>query len=580
MRRALVVALTLASAALAQTIPTADLEQQWLDPAARGSLLVGNGLLLERLQFRVGAALTYTYANFRTYGAPSQAPLISDRLGVQVTGAVGLTDWLEVSANVPVLFAQYGQRRFGAASAGLGNPFLSAKVGLLDNNKPVALSFGLGVGVPVGTGAAQGNGGIEVAPRLTAGKVFNDWQFGVELAGLVRPTADYSTITGERADKVGSQLSLSGMVSSVSTAGPRGEASVRAFVPLTGGRVGLEAQLGVRWMMSDVELFASIGPGFFGEPSTPVFRGYLGAAFGNAGLTQPPCVEGRPYELAACPDLDRDGDGVKNGLDKAPLEPEDKDAFEDDDGVPDPDNDGDGVEDAKDRCVNERGPMENGGCPDTDADKDGVVDRLDKCVNEAEDKDAFEDEDGCPELDNDGDAITDEKDACPLEKGIPEEKGCPPKDSDGDEVFDFQDNCPAEKGVKDNQGCPAAVKQLVVITREQLKILDKVFFDTGKATIQKRSNLLLDQIANVLNGHPEITLVQVEGHTDTVGKPENNKKLSQDRADSVRAYLVKKGVAEGRLKAVGFGQEKPADTNDTPAGREVNRRVEFNIVAQ
>ena len=60
--------------------------------------------------------------------------------------------------------------------------------------------------------------------------------------------------------------------------------------------------------------------------------------------------------------------------------------------------------------------------------------------------------------------------------------------------------------------------------------------------------------------------------------PEKNKKLSQERADSVKAYLVKKGVADGRLRSVGFGQEKPAQSNDTPAGREFNRRVEFNIV--
>jgi outer membrane protein OmpA-like peptidoglycan-associated protein len=60
---------------------------------------------------------------------------------------------------------------------------------------------------------------------------------------------------------------------------------------------------------------------------------------------------------------------------------------------------------------------------------------------------------------------------------------------------------------------------------------------------------------------------------------ETNKKLSQDRADAVKAYLVKKGIADSRLKAVGFGPERPADTNDTPAGRENNRRVEFNLVS-
>jgi outer membrane protein OmpA-like peptidoglycan-associated protein len=91
---------------------------------------------------------------------------------------------------------------------------------------------------------------------------------------------------------------------------------------------------------------------------------------------------------------------------------------------------------------------------------------------------------------------------------------------------------------------------------------------------------LLDQVGAVLSEHPEITVLQVEGHTDNVGEAERNKGLSQERANGVKAYLVTKGVDEKRLVAVGFGQEKPADTNDTPAGRENNRRVEFNIVTQ
>ncbi|MDX2015784.1 MAG: OmpA family protein, partial [Myxococcaceae bacterium] len=149
-----------------------------------------------------------------------------------------------------------------------------------------------------------------------------------------------------------------------------------------------------------------------------------------------------------------------------------------------------------------------------------------------------------------------------------------------DGVNDRVDNCINEAGPATNQGCPEKQKQLVVITREKLIIKDKVYFDTGKATIQKRSNALLDQIANIMSTHSEIGLIQVEGHTDNTGVPEQNLKLSQDRANSVKEYLVKKGVADTRLKAVGFGQDKPADSNDTPAGRDNNRRVEFNIISQ
>lgn len=581
MRFILASLLLLSSVVFAQaTIPQSDVEQAWLDPAGRGSLLVGNGQTLKAFEFRVGAGLFSTYGNLRSARDQSPAFLVKDRLGVQVFGALGVLDWLELSANVPVLVYQEGAANIGLAQAGLGNPWLNAKVALLDDSKPVALAVGLGVGIPIGTGAAQGNGGLEVAPRVQIGKVYDVWQFGAELGFLYRPSVSFTAITSQQLDVVGSQVWLAGTATTVNTSGPRGEISLRLHAPLTGGNVGVEGQVGLRWPVGDVELFGSVGPGFFGEPTTPMIRAYFGAAFANTPLTQPRCVEGRKYLLEECPDLDRDGDGVKNGVDKAPLVPEDKDGFQDDDGEPEADNDSDGVLDGADKCPLVAGPAANNGCPDTDADKDDVVDRLDKCPNEAEDKDDFQDDDGCPELDNDGDGIADASDACPREAGIPQEKGCPAKDSDGDSVFDFEDNCPTEKGEKDNAGCPAAQKQLVIITKEKLKILDKVYFDTGKATIQKRSNALLDNVAQVLNAHPEIVLVQVEGHTDNVGVPEKNKKLSQDRADSVKNYLVKKGVADARLKAVGFGQDRPAETNDTPAGRDANRRVEFNIVQQ
>jgi outer membrane protein OmpA-like peptidoglycan-associated protein len=117
----------------------------------------------------------------------------------------------------------------------------------------------------------------------------------------------------------------------------------------------------------------------------------------------------------------------------------------------------------------------------------------------------------------------------------------------------------------------------VVISATSLKILDKVYFDAGKASIQKRSNPLLDNVAQVLVAHPELAKVQIEGHTDNSGVAEKNKKLSQDRVDAVKAYLVSKGVADSRLVALGFGPDRPAEPNDTPAGREANRRVEFNL---
>ena len=566
--------------AAAQTVPSSDVEQLWLDPSARGSLFVGNGRTLGATEFRVGVAGFYTHGNLRSTQAGSFTDLVQDRFGFQVFGALGLTDWLELGANLPVAVYQQGISGLALASAGLGNPWLQAKVNILGAHKPISLSVVLGLALPLGTAAAQGNGGFEAAPRIQIGRVYDAWQFGVELGYLQRATVDYLSLTHSTLDRVGSQVYLGVMVATVNAAGPRGEFTFRGFIPLAGGMPGVEGQLGLRWALGPVELIASAGPGFGGQTTTPAVRAYFGAAFGNVSMTMPTCVEGSSYELAECPDLDRDRDDVKNGSDLAPLLPEDKDGFQDDDGAPDPDNDGDGVIDPLDECPDVAGPAANKGCPDTDKDHDGIVDRLDTCVTQPEDMDDFEDTDGCPEADNDQDGLADALDACPNIAGIWQEKGCPARDTDADGLFDHEDNCPAEKGLKDNAGCPAERKQLVIITPAQLKILDKVYFDTAKASIQKRSNALLDNMAQVLTVHAEIALIQIEGHTDTAGNPEQNKKLSQDRAEAVKDSLLKKGVAGNRLRAVGFGQEKPAQSNDTPAGREFNRRVEFNLVSK
>lgn len=178
--------------------------------------------------------------------------------------------------------------------------------------------------------------------------------------------------------------------------------------------------------------------------------------------------------------------------------------------------------------------------------------------------------------DRDSDGLLDDADSCPLESGPVENRGCPDTDRDGDGVVDRADNCPDEAGTADNQGC--IKKQLVVITQDQIKILDVVHFATGKARIRSKSYPLLDNVAEVINAHPEIGMIRIEGHTDNVGNDERNRKLSQSRADAVRDYLVKKGVAAERLDSFGFGEEKPIADNTSNDGRSANRRVEFNIV--
>ncbi|MEZ4466910.1 MAG: OmpA family protein [bacterium] len=197
------------------------------------------------------------------------------------------------------------------------------------------------------------------------------------------------------------------------------------------------------------------------------------------------------------------------------------------------------------------------GCPDgiPDTDGDGLNDQVDKCPKEPEDKDDFQDQDGCPDPDNDNDGILDVNDKCPL---VPE----------------------TMNGIDDEDGCPDKKLTLVKVTKEKIIILQKVFFELDKDIIKPVSYPVLDEVAETMKAYTYIKKVEVQGHTDSQGKDDYNKDLSQRRADAVRKYIMDKGVEGERLTAVGFGEDEPIDTNKTKAGRANNRRVEFKILEQ
>ena len=175
--------------------------------------------------------------------------------------------------------------------------------------------------------------------------------------------------------------------------------------------------------------------------------------------------------------------------------------------------------------------------------------------------------------DMDGDGVPDDQDNCPTVPGPAENGGCPILDRDYDGILDENDRCPDEPGIPENDGCPSLIK----VVDDEIKILQKVQFATGKSTILKESFELLDQVRAVIASKPEIR-VQVEGHTDNVGRDAKNMKLSQQRADSVKAHLMKNGIADARLEAVGKGPHEPVGDTKTEEGRESNRRVEFHII--
>ncbi len=288
---------------------------------------------------------------------------------------------------------------------------------------------------------------------------------------------------------------------------------------------------------------------------------------------------------------DSDKDGVNDDDDKCLNEPEDRDGFQDADGCPDPDNDADGILDAADKCPTEaetkNGFEDEDGCPDVgDDDKDGIPNDKDKCPKEAETKNGFEDDDGCPDvLDGDNDGINDDKDKCPKEaetkNGFEDDDGCPDTlpDQDKDGIFDKDDKCPSEaetkNGFEDNDGCPDELpKKLAKTFSGAIKGIE---FDLGKATIKTKSFKVLAVAVKLMKEFPEIK-VEVAGHTDNLGEAAANKKLSQERAESVKTYLVAQGIDASRVFAVGFGDEKPVADNAKKAGQAKNRRIEFKLL--
>jgi OmpA-OmpF porin, OOP family len=183
-----------------------------------------------------------------------------------------------------------------------------------------------------------------------------------------------------------------------------------------------------------------------------------------------------------------------------------------------------------------------------------------------------------PPPDRDKDGVLDADDACPDDAGKPDtdpaRNGCP--DRDNDTILDKEDACPDQPGPKDpdpkRNGCPAAR-----IEAGQIIIIDQVKFKTASAQILPESDAILNAVLKVLTDHPEITKLGIEGHTDSRGAKAMNVKLSKDRAASVMKWLVDHSIAKDRLSSAGFGPDKPIETNETDAGRQANRRVEFHI---
>jgi outer membrane protein OmpA-like peptidoglycan-associated protein len=546
---------------------------------------------------------------------------VGHRVGSDIVFSLGLFDWIELAADLPVIVYQasdpgsLGDAAPAISAFGLGDVRLAPKIRLLRASEQlVDLAIIPALSAPTGTPANEsftGEGQFTFLPELAVSRRFDD---GV-LAGLVVAGNALARIRPEEKALLGTPFGHE----FVGRLGVGYRLHERLDVPL---RIDLSSSLGTPLLapfstgdVTGAELMAALTadvlrlPAVAGAGDGLVVQAFGGGAFGLAGGAGTPAARAfiglraeKPADIDldddfvadkddqcpgeaedkdghddsdGCPDPDNDGDGVVDGVDVCRDVAEDDDGFEDDDGCPDPDNDGDAILDADDTCPKEAGPKENAGCPWPDADNDGTLDKDDRCPSVP----GVAALGGCP--DQDGDGVTDLEDACPALAGpkTPYD-GCP--DTDGDGFTDDKDKCPTEaetvNNVDDDDGCPDQGKVLVSLQSDKIEILDKVFFDSGKATIQSKSFALLDQVVTVLRTHRELKKVRVEGHTDDAGPDDKNLALSQARADAVRAYLVERGIAAERLEAIGYGSTRPAAAGKGSKAREANRRVEFVIV--
>jgi OOP family OmpA-OmpF porin len=155
----------------------------------------------------------------------------------------------------------------------------------------------------------------------------------------------------------------------------------------------------------------------------------------------------------------------------------------------------------------------------------------------------------------------------PMMKAAPAPKPAPkpaPMDSDGDGVYDDKDKCP---------GTPAGAE----VDERGCWVIRTVMFDFDKYNIKEEFYPRLNKVVEVLEKNPALK-IEIEGHTDSMGRAKYNQALSERRAQAVKDYLVNKGISSDRLMPVGYGLTRPIASNDTDEGRAKNRRVQLTPI--
>ena len=559
------------------------------EPSERGS----QWFVLDSLDLRgsgrpaLGAVVDYQYRPLAVYESDGsvRAAVVGHVLTAHVGGSVILWDRLRLAASLPLVLYTDGERgtlrgvtyEAPSSSQAIGDARLGVDARMFGTDAdPLTMAIGARLWLPTGsTSTYSGDGGVRVGPHLLAAGVVGPIAYGVQTGVTFRD----ATATDFAGSPIGHELFYG------ASAGWRGmQGKVLIGPELYGTTIlkdafktrasPLEILLGGHFSFDNhVRAGAGVGTGLVAGYGSPVAR-FVAS------------LEWSPEVVSD----DEDGDGIRDAADAckkvrgvASTDPELN-------GCPPPkptDTDGDDIPDAQDACPDVLGQHTNdprtNGCIDRDG--DGLMDPLDTCPLEAGAPSPDPKKNGCPPPDGDSDGVLDELDACPNEYGVkttdPKTNGCalvtpgdPDRDQDG--IANAQDACPDVAGKANadpkKNGCPNAF-----VRGKQIRLVEQVKFKAASADILKESDELLEAVKTILETHPEIAKLRIEGHTDNRGAAKANQVLSLARATSVRKWLVAHGIAESRLTSFGFGADRPMESNDTEEGRTLNRRVELHI---
>ncbi|WP_437806587.1 OmpA family protein [Sorangium sp. So ce1078] len=574
----LLATLSLPVPAAAQSSTAIALDQ--FDPSPAGDPFFGvpSPFAGGHLVARAHATFSYADAPLTLVQGEVEREVVASQALLHVGAALSLWDRLLMDATLPLAVAQTGD---GAAVPGepappdapapgapdapaVGDLRISVRIRALgEENAPVQLGASFGLHLPTGaTDAYMGEGAVRVAPQLVAGGRMEGLLVWSAAAGATfRSSGNPSTVTYGG----GAALLLWDERLQV---GPE----IYAATPLQGGSVGLsdrtrveharttraEALLGVRMRplartaLGGLVVGAAGGPGFGKGVGTPAFR-----LVGTLAWAPP------------------DGGRVKVT-----------------------DTDLDGLLDTEEACPYAAGPRsadaKRNGCPAEDRDEDGVPDPDDACPEKVGEAGTAGARRGCP-LDTDGDGLQDSLDFCPKEPGPADDRGMKPgcpapppppppppvTDADGDGILDPDDACPREKGATSEDATARGCPKLVRVQGEEIVLLEPIGWKGVQAlqpAIDPRSVPALEEMAAVIQDHPEWARIEVQAHTDSTGDAKFNEMISAARAEAVCKWLVAKGIVTERLVAKGYGASKPIADNGKAEGREMNRRVQLLVL--